>query len=103
VRVTDIRLRIGEPDEALAKARARAVEQATAKAEEYAAATGQKLGPVIRLTEVDPEQARSRVRDQLMAYSADKSRAAAEAGALPIRSGRSELSVEVQVVWELAE
>ena len=101
VRVDDIRLRIGDPDKALAAAREKAVEQAASKAEEYAAATGQELGPVIRLVEVNPEQATSRVRDQLALH--DVARTAAEVSALPIRTGRSELSVEVEVIWELAE
>jgi uncharacterized protein YggE len=104
VRVGDIRLRIGDPEAALADARSKAVEQATEKADEYAAATGQELGPVIRLAEVDPEEARSRVRDQLLAYGvADLARSSAEVSSLPIRTGRSELSVEVEVIWELAE
>jgi len=102
VRVSDIRLRIGDPDAALAAARTKAVEQATAKAEEYAEATGQELGPVIRLVEVDPEDANSRVRDQALAYG-KLDLARAELSSLPIRTGRSELSVEVEVVWELAE
>ncbi len=101
VRVDDIRLRIGDPDKALAAAREKAVEQAASKAEEYAAATGQELGPVIRLVEVNPEQATSQVRDGLALY--DLARTAAEVSALPIRTGRSELSVEVEVIWELAE
>jgi len=102
VRVGDIRLRVGDPEEALAAARDRAVEQATQKAEEYAAATGQELGPVIRLAEVNPEEATSRVRDQRLSAEAYDSAALSKA-VLPIRTGRSELSVEVQVVWELAE
>lgn len=101
VRVDDIRLRIGDPEEALAAAREKAVEQAGSKAEEYAAATGQRLGPVIRLVEVDPEQVTSQVRDQFAAYDLGKS--AAQLSALPIRTGRSELSVQVEVIWELAE
>ncbi|HWM75450.1 MAG TPA: SIMPL domain-containing protein [Nocardioides sp.] len=103
VRVGDIRLRIGDPEAALADARAEAVELATEKAEEYAAATGQELGPVIRLAEVDPEEAASRVQDQFLPYAADAVRSSANLAALPIRTGRSELSVEVEVIWELAE
>jgi len=100
VRVSDIRLRIGDPEAALGDARAKAVEQATAKAEEYAEATGQELGPVIRLAEVNPQETTSLVRDQRVLYDAA---ALSKVAALPIRTGRSELSVEVEVIWELAE
>ena len=103
VRVSDIRLRIGDPEAALAKARTKAVQQATAKADEYAEATGQELGPVIRLAEVDPESENSRVRETYATKAFGLTDSSAELAALPIRTGRSELSVQVQVVWELAE
>ena len=51
VRVSGIGLRIGDRDGLLAEARDAAVEAATAKAEQYAAATGQDLGTVLTLTE----------------------------------------------------
>lgn len=102
VRVENIQLKIGDPEAALATARAEAVAQATAKAEEYAAASGGDLGEVLTLSEVQ-DQARSAVdgRDLLMdsAYSADAARATA---ALPIRAGRADLGVTIQVVWEFA-
>ena len=41
VRVNDLRLQVAEPESVLAEARSDAVEQATAKAAEYAEATGQ--------------------------------------------------------------
>ena len=47
VRVTDIRLGVSDPEAALGRARDAAVEAATAKAEQYAAATGQTLGEVL--------------------------------------------------------
>ena len=47
VRVSDIRLEVGDPDAVLEQARDAAVEAATAKAEQYAAATGQALGDVV--------------------------------------------------------
>jgi uncharacterized protein len=102
VRVGDIRLRVGDPDAALAKARQKAIDDATEKAEEYADATGQDLGPVIRLSEVDPEALNSQVRDQRLADFALDS-AALSLKALPIRTGRSELSIQVEVIWELAD
>ena len=101
VRVGDIRLRVGDPEAALAEAREKAIDDATEKAQEYAAATGQDLGPVIRLAEIDPESIQSQVRDHRLALGAfDAVRSVA---ALPIRTGRSELGVRVEVIWELAE
>ena len=52
VRVRDIRLEIGDPDAVLEQARDAAVEEATAKAEQYAEATGQALGDVVSIREV---------------------------------------------------
>ncbi len=96
VRVGDIQLRVGDPEAALARARADAVEAATTKAEEYAAATGQQLGEVMTLFEVQPEQVSSVIEQRSLYAFADAARAS-----LPIRSGRSELGVTVQVVWTL--
>lgn len=96
VRVGDIQLRVGDPEAALARARADAVEAATTKAEEYAAATGQQLGEVMTLVEVQPEQVSSVIEQRSLYAFADAARAS-----LPIRSGRSELGVTVQVVWTL--
>lgn len=102
VRVQNIQLKIGDPEAALAVAREEAVAKATAKAEEYAAATGQKLGEVMTLRELD-DQAQSGIdeRDLLersSAYSLD----AAKLSSVPIRAGRADLEVLVQVVWEFA-
>ncbi|MDO9381163.1 MAG: SIMPL domain-containing protein [Nocardioidaceae bacterium] len=96
VRVGDIQLRVGDPEAALARARTKAVDAATAKAQEYAEATGQELGDVMTLVEVQPEGYESQIA-RTAAY-ADS----AELSSVPIRSGRSELAVTVQVVWELA-
>ena len=60
-RVSELRLQVGNPDEVLADARDDAVSQARAKAEEYAAATGQELGEVITLTEVAPDRDRDQI------------------------------------------
>jgi uncharacterized protein YggE len=101
VRVQNIQLKIGDPEAALATAREEAVAKATAKAQEYAEATGQELGEVLTLREVD-DQAESSIddRDLLMrsAYAAD----AGKLASLPIRAGRADLGVVVQVVWEFA-
>ncbi len=56
VRVGDIRLLVGDSDAVMAEARDAAVAEATEKAEQYAAASGQELGEVLTLREV-PDQA----------------------------------------------
>jgi uncharacterized protein YggE len=98
VRVGDIRLRVGDPEKGLAEARADAVESATAKAQQYAEATGQELGDVETLVEVGPEAYESQIQDA-MAYRATSARD--DLGSVPIRAGRSDLSVTVKVVWRL--
>lgn len=95
VRVSGIRLGIGDPDAVMQKARAAAVETATAKAEQYAAATGQTLGAVVSIREVGrPAESRPQELSSLRTF------AAADASkALPIRAGKDELQVRIQVVW----
>jgi len=99
VRATDLRLGISDPEAALAKARDAAVEAATAKAEQYAAATGQSLGVVLGLREVSDSGSRQPLRDlgfeRTAAYAADK--------ALPIRAGKEDLGVKVEVLWAFSE
>lgn len=97
VRVEDLRLQISDPDAVMTEARAAAVEQATAKAEEYAAATGQELGDVVTLTEVAGP--RDGYRDSYGQSSRDYK--AADLAAVPIRAGETDLTARVQVVWEL--
>ena len=94
VRLSGVGLRIGDRDELLAEARDAAVAQARAKAEQYAAATGQALGPVLSVREV---RARGGSPVQL-----DYGRAALDtAAAVPIRAGSEDVKVTVAVVWEL--
>lgn len=99
VRVDDIRLRVGDPEAVLRKARAEAVAQATAKAEQYAAAAGQELGAVRTLREVRSSEP-TPVWDR--GFEVQAVRGALDAAAVPIRAGRDDLSVTVQVVWEFA-
>lgn len=100
VRVGDIRLRIGDPESALADARSAAVDEATAKAQEYAEATGQSLGAVMTLVEVDPQDVRSQVSEQsLGSFAATDSLVLSD---VALSAGRSDISVTVQIVWELA-
>jgi uncharacterized protein len=93
VRVGNIGLRIADTDSLLAKSRQAAVKQATAKAQEYADATGQDLGDVISLREVRA----SAPRVQALSYSRDALLSAKTA--LPIRAGKDKLAVTVKIVW----
>ncbi|MFC4786171.1 SIMPL domain-containing protein [Nocardioides sp. MAHUQ-72] len=98
VRVSNIRLRVGDPDRAMEEARDAAVEQARTKAEQYAAAAGQTLGDVVTLREVGAPQRRSIDRG----YVLHGLRATADmAAVLPVRAGKDRMKVTVQVVWEL--
>lgn len=104
VRVGDIRLKIGDPEAALEKARTQAVEEATRKAEEYAAATGQELGAVMTLRELE-ETSQSAIDEQRLVYGELAAYAVRDTASspLPLRAGRADLGVDVQVVWELAD
>ncbi|GEP38514.1 hypothetical protein NPS01_21770 [Nocardioides psychrotolerans] len=101
-RVGDIALKIGDPEAALGKARRLAVEEATLKAQEYAEATGEELGAVMTLREVDATS-RSAIDDRPLTYEvAAAFRSSADSAPLPLSAGRADLGVTVQVVWELA-
>lgn len=92
VRVGNIGLRIADTDSLLARSRQAAVKEATAKAREYADATGQDLGDVLSLREVHA----SAPRVQSVSYG----RGAYDlAKALPIRAGKDRLAVTVKIVW----
>lgn len=97
VRATDLGLGIEDPEEALAKARDAAVAAATAKAEQYAAATGQTLGEVMSLREVTSD---GPTRMPLRDLSFDR---VASYQALPISAGKDDLSVKVEVLWAFSE
>lgn len=98
VRVSDLRLLVGDTDEVMAQARAAAVEEARTKAEQYAAASGQTLGGVVTLREV-----RSRpLPTPLAQVAAYRAGYAGDLAAMPIRAGRDEAAVTVRIVWELA-
>jgi uncharacterized protein YggE len=93
VRVGNIGLRIGDTDALLARSRAAAVEQAKAKAHEYADAAGQTLGSVLSLREVHA----SAPVTQPVAF--DRADLAMVGKALPIRAGKDRLAVTVRIVW----
>jgi uncharacterized protein len=98
VRVSGIQLGMADPDGLLKKARDAAVQSATVKAEQYAAATGQSLGEVVSIRELGrPPQ-----RYQPQSVFAGRALADGElAKALPIRAGKDDLQVRIQVVWAL--
>ncbi|MGD9960213.1 SIMPL domain-containing protein [Nocardioides sp.] len=96
VKVSNIRLQVSDPDAVLKQARDAAVAQAKAKAEEYAAATGQSLGDVVSLREVSAPAAQSPLWNQRATYDLEAAKA------VPIRAGSDDLAVRVQVVWEFS-
>jgi uncharacterized protein YggE len=95
IRVSNVRLKIGDVDALLGTARDDAVEEAKAKAQQYAEATGSELGSVVSIKEVS---ASPRVYEQL-AY---RSVADFAAASVPIRAGSEKLKVTVKIVWSLA-
>ena len=100
VQVSNIRLRVGDPDAAMKKARDAAVAEAHTKAEQYAAAAGQELGDVVTLREVSAPR-RADVVDGYLLQNARGAMDLAATKAMPIRTGKDELKVTVRVVWQL--
>jgi uncharacterized protein YggE len=98
VRVSDIRLEVGDPDEGLERARDAAVDAATAKAAQYAEAAGQTLGPVVSIREVSAPPRRDVWSQELGRRSYGVADLAAFK--LPIRAGKDDLTVRIEVVWE---
>ena len=96
VRVGNIGLRIADTDALLAQSREAAVKQATAKAREYADATGQSLGSVLSLREVHA----STPATQPLVFSRNAMGDVAKA--LPIRAGKDRLGVTVKIVWSFS-
>lgn len=98
VRVSDLRLKVGDADAVLAKARAAAVAEARTKADQYAAAAGLQLGDVVTLHESGPRARTNLARG----YQLHAQRGVMDlASAVPIRAGKDTSKVSVQVVWEL--
>lgn len=96
VRVGDIKLLVGDSDAVMEEARAAAVAEATAKATQYAEASGQDLGEVLTLREVHakPVPTPTYAMRGLASYDAASI-------AVPIRAGRERGTVTVRLVWEL--
>jgi len=93
VRVGNIGLRIADTDTLLQQSRQEAVKEATAKAQEYADATGQDLGSVLSLREVHA----TAPAPQPVAFQ--RADLAMIGKALPIRAGKDKLAVTVRIVW----
>ena len=93
VRATDLRLGVSDPEAALDRARDAAVEDATARAERYAEATGTELGAVQSLREITGDRAARRDLAFAQRASLDK------VTALPIRAGEQDLGIKVEIVW----
>ena len=94
VRLHNVRLQIGDEAALLEKARTAAIEEAQAKAEQYAVAAGSELGAVASIREVTSNSG-SRSSYKLAATTV------ADYASAPIRAGTSDLNVTVVVVWSL--
>ena len=95
VRLHGVRLEIGDQGALLHRARAGAIEDARAKASQYAAAAGRTLGEVTSVREVHVNQSISRAYPRAALDSA-------VTGSVPIRAGSADLKVSVSVVWSFA-
>ncbi len=93
VRVRNIGLRIADSESLLAQSRDAAVTEATAKAQQYADATGQTLGAVLSLREVHVTPAVPQ------ALNFQRTSLDAASSPLPIRAGKDRLAVTVRIEW----
>ena len=98
VRISGIKLGIADKDALMKRARRDAVAEATAKAQEYADATGQTLGKVISVREVLPG---AEIPPVPAVYDDGRALDQTSGSIVPIRGGRSPLDVTVAVVWTL--
>ncbi len=89
-RVEGIAFRIGNPDRLAMEARRRAVEDAKARAQTLASGLGAQLGRIVSVTETAIPQPVPMARAAL-----------AEAATVPVAAGELEITVQVQVTWEL--
>lgn len=95
VQIHGVRLQIGDKDALLTRARDAAVVEATAKAKQYAEATGSDLGPAISIREVSARLYAP------VAFGFKVSSTMAALSKVPIRAGSSETSVTVAITWSL--
>ncbi|MFN8194258.1 MAG: SIMPL domain-containing protein [Nocardioidaceae bacterium] len=97
VRVRNIRLQVSDPDAAISRARDAAIAEARTKAEQYAGAADQELGKVRSIKEISV----SAPATHELSYRASYDALTAAKAPVPIRAGESDLTVRVEVVWEL--
>jgi uncharacterized protein YggE len=96
VRLHNVRLQIGDEDALMDEARASAIDEARAKAEQYAVAAGRELGEVTSVREVHISPSGREV------YGLTAASDSAYLSKVPIRAGTAEVDVTVSVVWSLA-
>lgn len=96
VRLHGLSLRIGDEDALMRKARDAAIAEATAKAQQYAKATGESLGHVVSIKEV------SAARPGPISLYDRTDLSSAAYGKVPIKAGSSEMRVTISVQWSLA-
>jgi hypothetical protein len=92
VTVDNVSLNLTDTGKLLAAARAAAVQDARAKAAQFAAALGEPLGPVVSIT---PEQQISPVYYGLNGDAA----ASAKAATVPISPGKQQVSISITVIY----
>lgn len=90
-RVDAIAFRIGDPNRLAMEARRLAAEDAKARAQALAGALGAQLGRIVSITETAIPQPVPMARAP----------AFAEAAAVPVAAGELEITVQIQVTWEL--
>ena len=95
VSLNGLQLQVGDQDSKLEPARSDALDQAKAKAEEYADHAGQELGEIVRISEVADQ-----AYDQDMSYAAS-SVADGVRAPMPLAPGQQDLTANVVVVYEL--
>jgi uncharacterized protein YggE len=95
VRISGIKLQVGDKDALMKKARRDAIDEAMTKAKEYADAAGRELGDAISIREVNATS----VRPVPLAFD---SASAFRDASVPIRAGTAPLKVTVAVVWTFA-
>ena len=94
VSLDGLQLQVGDPDSKLAPARTDALDQAQAKAKEYAEHAGGQLGDIVRISEVSDQPV-----DQDLGYSAADG--APHAAPIPLQPGQQDLTANVVVVYVL--
>jgi uncharacterized protein YggE len=96
VRLDGLRLQVSDPDGSLAPARSDALDQARAKAEEYAEHAGGQLGDIVRISETSDQPYAADLR-----AGYDMAASSPAAGPVPIQPGQQDLTADVVVVYEL--